>query len=347
MSARHDQGRARGWPVAAPEDLGFSADRLGAALERFRSVAGRDGIDALTIARDGHLVHAGPKAHVAQGVWSITKTFLSTAMGVLFDDGKFALDQRVGDVLPELKPAFAEATFRQFASMTSGYRAHGDDTPIHHYAHGPSRTPYWPATSPQSPPGSTYSYWDSAPNMLALALTRLAGEPLADLLRRRVMAPIGLEFEWGAWLYDGLRVHGGAGNHFGMVQSTSLDVLRLGELYRKSGSLGGRQVLSAEWCTEATSIQVGPDLDLIGTLFDGRGCYGLFWWLNGEGPSGQRKWPVVDQPVWSASGHNNNDMFVVPGEQLVICRLGMDQDFDGPVTDEIYADLVGGIVQAL
>jgi CubicO group peptidase (beta-lactamase class C family) len=324
----------------------FDAVRLARAIERFEAEAGRDGARRLAILHRGDLVHAGPEADRAQGVWSITKTILSTTLGLLVDDGRVALDQPVTRVLPELAAAFSDATFRHFAGMTSGYRAIGDEAPIKGYAHGPSRSFMQPAPTPQSAPGTTFSYWDSAPNMLALALTRVAGEPLAHLLRRRILEPLGIDLEWGAFLVDGQRVHGGAGNHFGTVQISCLDLCRLGELYRCQGLWHGHRLLSADWCAAATSVQVPAGLALHETPFDGRGCYGFFWWVNGVTASGARKWPGVEAGAYSASGYNNNDLFVLPEEELVVCRLGHDQDFDGAIGDDTYAALLNGIVAA-
>ena len=96
----------------------FDAVRLARAIERFEAEAGRDGARRLAILHRGDLVHAGPEADRAQGVWSITKTILSTTLGLLVDDGRVALDQPVTRVLPELAAAFSDATFRHFASMT-------------------------------------------------------------------------------------------------------------------------------------------------------------------------------------------------------------------------------------
>ena len=174
----------------------------------------------------------------------------------------------------------------------------------------------------------------------------MAGESLDALFGRRIARPLGMNLEWGRWLIGDLRVNGGAGNHFGMVQTSCLDICKLGELYRLGGVWAGERLLSRDWCTLATSVQARADLALHGTLFDGRGRYGLFWWVNGIGPAGDRKWKGVEPGAFSASGYNNNDLFVLPQAGIVACRLGTDQDFDGAVTDEIYAELLRDIVAA-
>lgn len=338
---------SHGWEVACPEDTGMDVARLNEAIATFEDVAPKDKAQKLIIVHDGKLVHAGCQSHIAQGAYSITKTFLSTVFGLLYDDGKFQPNQPVADVLRELEPVFAEATFGQFLSMTSGYMAVDDDRPVNAYVHGPTRTPFWPAQRAQSAPGTTYSYWDSAPTMLALAGTRLAGEPLVDLFRRRIGEIVGIDIEWGAWLYNGLGVNGGSGNHYGAVQVTPLDLAKLGEIYRLDGLWNGRRVLSEAWCQMATAVQVPVGLDQIGEAFAGRGCYGYFWWVQGKKPDGSFKWPGLETRMFSAAGLNNNDLFVLPEHGLTVLRMGHDEDTEFQISDPTYASLLTGIVETI
>jgi CubicO group peptidase (beta-lactamase class C family) len=346
MQTRADPA-AHGWEVARPENIGMNAARLNEAITAFENASPHDKAEKLIIVHDGELVHAGPQSHIAQGAYSITKTFLSTVFGLLYDDGKFQPDLPVADALPELKPVFETATFGQFLSMTSGYMAVDDDRPVNAYVHGPTRTPFWPAIRAQSAPGTTYSYWDSAPTLLALAGTRLAGEPLVDLFHRRIGEVVGIDIEWGAWLYDGLRVNGGSGNHYGAVQITPFDLAKLGEIYRLDGVWQGTRILSETWCQMATKVQAPAELKQIGTAFQGRGCYGYFWWVQGKKPDGTLKWPGLETHVFSAAGLNNNDLFVLPEHRLTVLRMGHDEDTGFQISDATYAALLKDVIQAL
>ena len=79
---------------------------------------------------------------------------------------------------------------------------------------------------------------------------------------------------------------------------------------------------------------------------DGRGVYGLNWWVNGTKPDGKRKWPAAPLDTYAASGFNNNDMFVVPRWNLVVVRLGLDQS-SRKTTDETYGTFLGMIGEAM
>src|SRR5205807_4710072 len=121
-----------------------------------------------------------------------------------------------------------DVTLRHFASMTSGYDAIGGDQ---------SATPFVPG-KPLFPPGTAFAYWDAAMNEFALGLTRAANEPLASLLKRRIMDPIGAtNWLWGDWGFDGgLRVNGGAGNQTRGIYITASDLARFGLLFLSRGN---------------------------------------------------------------------------------------------------------------
>lgn len=96
--------------------------------------------------------------------------------------------------------ACPEVTLRHFTTMTSGYRAVGDE-PQGSYKHGPGATPFVPNPDPLClPPGWKCAYWDRAINQFANVLTRIAAEPLENLFQRRMAGHLlrrGLK-EWHA-----------------------------------------------------------------------------------------------------------------------------------------------------
>jgi CubicO group peptidase (beta-lactamase class C family) len=335
-----------GWETAAPESQGFDPAKLAAAVEYLQANTGRDGVRELVIVRHGRLVHAGDNVDKVHGVWSCTKSFTSTVLGLLIDDGKCTLDTRAKDFVPELAAHYGDVTLRHFTTMTTGYRAVGDE-PMGSYRHGPSTTPFRPSDQPLfAPPGAQYAYWDSAMNLFGLVLTKIAGEPIEQLFQRRIADPIGLRWEWGDYAtIDGAVVNGGSGNAGKHVQISAREFARLGHLFLNKGNWNGRQLISRDWVELATAIHVPaatpwahPESDI-----DGRGVYGCNWWTNGIRPDGARLWPGAPPSTFAASGHNNNRLFVIPAWDMVIVRLGLDQQ-DGKVSDAVWSrflELVG------
>ncbi len=333
------------WADAAPEAEGLDAPRLEAAVRRLGRRLGRPGTERMLVARRGRAVWRGPRADKVQGIWSVTKSVTSTALGLLVADGACTLETRAAEAVPALAEAYPDVTLRHLATMTSGYRAEGD-APKGAYAHGPSETPFAPSPRPLfAPPGSAFAYWDSAMNEMAHVLTRLAGEPLAALVARRVLGPIGIAPEawtWGDWgPVEGCLVHGGAGNHGKHVRTSAAALARLGHLFLSGGTWAGRQVLPRTWVREATRPQVARDVPLAFDRFDGGGCYGLNWWTNGVRRDGARRWPGAPAGTFAAVGLHNCVCFVVPEWALVAARLGTERDVDEAAWSEFFRD-VGG-----
>ena len=337
----------RQWEEAAPQSQGIDGVRLEAAVGRLAKRCGRDGVRQLVIVRGGRLVWKGDDVDNVHGIWSVTKSFTSTCLGLLIDDGKCTLDTPASKFLPALAERFPGVTLRHFATMTSGYRARNDE-PRGGYLHGPSDTPFEPG-EPLFPPGRKYAYWDSAMNEFANVLTRIAGEPLKDLFRRRVADPIGMDaskWDWGDFgKTDGLDVNGGSGNHDKHVRICARELARLGFLFLNRGRWDGRQVVSEGWVAEATRPRVAADLPWAQpeSRIDGRGVYGFNWWANGTKPDGKRLWPSAPPGTFAARGYNNNQCFVVPEWDMVVVRLGTDGNVEDEVWDQFFG-LLGAAI---
>lgn len=317
------------WEKVAPEAEGMDAAKLNAAVEYLKAHAGRDGVHELLIIRNGRVVWEGDNTTKRHGIWSATKSFTSTCLGLLIDDGKCTLDARAADFVPALGERYGAVTLRHFTTMTSGYRAQGDET-TGTYTHGPSLTPFIPG-EPLFAPGQAFAYWDSAMNMFACTLTRIAGEPLDELFRRRVADPIGMNpkgWRWGTTAkMDGLRINNGSGNR-NMMEINAREIARLGHLFLNQGEWDGKRIISAEWVRQAGSVQVPAALPNAWQKsgIEGSGCYGFNWWVNGRHPDGKPLWPGAPSETFAASGHNNNKLFVIPPWRMVVVRLGLDQN---------------------
>ena len=340
------------WQVVKPEDEGFDPVKLAAAVEYLKANAGRDGVKELVIVRRGRIVWHGDGIDKVHGVWSCTKSFTSTALGLLIDDGKCTLDTKAADVVPALKPLYPAVTLRHFTTMTSGYRAVGDDRPKGSYLHGPTDTPFVPM-APLFGPGEKFAYWDSAMNEFGLVLTTVAGEPLEALLKRRVMDPIGVNarrWKWGERKAPAgvmLRVNSGSGNAGGHVQTSAREMARFGHLFLNEGKWDGKPLVSREWVRQATAVQVPATLadGFPKSNIPGPGVYGFNWWVNGVKPDGKRKWPGATDRTFAALGHNNNLLLVVPETQTVVVRLGLDQA-DRKITDEVIGECLKRVREA-
>jgi len=339
------------WQQAKPESQDVDSAKLDEAVSYLKSNSGPDGVTELVIIRNGCMIWKGTNIDKVHGVWSLTKSFTSTVLGLLIDDGRATLDTLAKDYVPSMAEVYPDVTLRHFTTMTSGYYAVGDE-PRGSYKHGPSLTPFSPAQTPLfKPPGSRYAYWDSAMNQFANVLTRIADEPIEDLFKKRIADPIGMDrtkWDWGDFgVIDGIVVNGGSGNGNKHIQISARELARFGHLFLNRGKWKDKQLISASWVDMATKPHVPastPLEPLSGA--DGRGVYGFNWWANGIQPDGKRSWPGAPADTYSASGFNNNDMFVIPAWNMVIVRLGLDER-DFPITDATYSTFLEKIGQAI
>ena len=99
---------------------------------------------------------------------------------------------------------------------------------------------------------------------------------------------------------------------------------------------------------QATSVQVEASLPWAQpeSKIDGRGSYACNWWRNGERADRRRKWPDAPPGTFAALGYNNNGCFVIPEWNMVIVRLGLDED-DHKITDEEWSGFLGRVGEAV
>ena len=331
------------WQKATPASQGVNGAKLESAVAYLRDNSGPDGVNELVIVRNGRLIWKGASVDKVHGIWSCTKSFTSTVLGLLIEEGRATLDTPAKDHLPAMAASYPNVTLRHFTTMTSGYRAENDE-PRDSYRHGPSRTPFDPCAAPLFAPGTQYAYWDSAMNQFGNVLTRMAGESMKEVFKREIADPIGMdpnEWNWGDFgTINGFEVNGGSGNANGHVLISARQTARFGHLFLNEGNWNGRQVIDADWVRVATKPHVPKEIGFWpDSATDGRGVYGFNWWTNGVKMDGRRKWPDAPTGTYAASGYNNNDMFVIPEWNMVIVRLGLDQR-QFRITDEIYGEFL-------
>ena len=341
----------RHWQETEPEEQAVDSTKLQAAVSYLKDNSGPDGVKELVIIRNGCMIFKGTDIDKMHGVWSLTKSFTSTVLGLLIDDNKATLDTLARDHVPSLADVYPDITLRHLTTMTSGYYAVGDE-PHDSYKHGPSDTPFNPAPTPLfKPPGSRYAYWDSAMNQFGNVLTHIANESIEDLFKKRIADPIGMDrakWDWGDFgQVDGIVVNGGSGNGNKHIQISARELARFGHLFLNRGKWKNKQLINASWVDTATKAQVPASMPLEPLSgADGRGVYGYNWWINGIKPNGKQNWPGAPPGTYAASGYNNNDMFIIPEWKMVIVRLGLDQS-EFTITDEIYSTFLEKVGQAI
>lgn len=293
--------------------------KLDATLRRTSSTC-------VAVVKDGELVHDaywnGGSQHGRHRVYSITKSLTSLLVGMAVDDGLLELDDPASEEIDEWRvgPAGAVAV-RDLLSMTSG--RHWDDATDHRMIRDEADKTTYAAGLPQDhEPGATWVYDNAAVQALESVLDDLWDtDDVAGIARDRLLDPLGMRDT--VWTRD----PSGNATTFSGVESTCLDLARVGHLMLHRGTWKGTQLVSSGFVEQATE----PSSKL-------NAAYGLLWWVNGTGrvvevlrqagypddkpPYEGQLAPVVPDDAFWAYGYGDQYVAVVPSEGVVAVRLG-------------------------
>ena len=334
------------WQQATPQSQGVDPVKLQEATTYLEGFGNAD--QSIVVIRNGYLISKSSNIDNFHQVWSCTKSFTSTVLGLLIDDGRCTLDTPAKDHLAVLASNYPDVRLRHFTTMTSGYQAAVE---LGGTSGGQSAT-WWEPGTPRFAPGTRFEYWDSAMNQFGHVLTRVAGEPIEALFKRRIADPIGMTGwdwrDWAGWAgFNDGSVNGGSGNWSAGIWLTARQMARFGHLFLNRGNWAGQQLISASWVDQATSPQVAQNLPrgASSTDLNGPGNYGFNWWTSGVRSDGSRMWPAAPNGTYAAGGLNVNVCFVIPEWNMVIVRQGTS--WRGDQIDPVLSTFLGKVGAAL
>ena len=275
---------------------------------------------------------------------SVTKSFLSTVVGIAVDRGMIAsvtdpVRDYVGPVLaysplpglnkaerfdrPDLMSLFdtphnRTITWDDLLRQTSDWEGTLWGKPD--WADRPSDNAAEWRTRARHKPGTVYQYNDVRTNALALAALNVWRRPLPQVLKELVMDPIGASNSWrwfgyeNSWIVlDGVAVQSvtGGGHWGGGMFINAYDMARFGYLTLRGGKWQDRQLLSADWIAQArTPTRPEP-------------IYGFMnWFLNTD----RKRWPSAPATAFAHVGNGTNLVYVDPERDLVAVARWIDTD---------------------
>lgn len=194
---------------AAPEPSLPAVDALFRAYDR-PDVAGASAV----VIRDGQLVHAKgyglanveertPAAFdTSFRLASVTKQFIGMLVAVLADRGLLRYDEVLTDFFPNFPAYGRRVTIEQLLHHTSGLLDYESLIPsgrTEQVSDGDVLSLLAEQCVTRFSPGTQYAYSNSGYVLLGLVVEVVTGEPLADVLRTEIFAPLGMN----AAMYEG------------------------------------------------------------------------------------------------------------------------------------------------
>ena len=262
----------------------------------------------------------------ADMTFSIAKSYLAVLAGLAVADGLIAtLDQPVGASVqgPWFKgPHNAGVTWRHLLQQSSEWQGQlwgKSDQVDHNRQVGAGADNRRKGQRRElKTPGSYFEYNDVRVNLLAFCLLQRFGRALPDVLRERIMDPIGASATWQwhgystSWTeLDGHRVQSvSGGSHWGggMFISTR-DHARFGLLIARGGDWNGRQLVPSAWVEAMLSPSPMNE------------SYGYLWWLN----RGSSRYPSAPTTSVFALGAGTNMIWIDPERDVVAILRWIDK----------------------
>lgn len=208
-------------------------------------------------------------------MYSVSKSFTSVAVGMLIDEGRLSLEDKVAgffpEYLPENPPRFMmEATVRHLLCMASF-----NETSTYDWDSADFVESFFNAPHPMHRPGTVFHYDTSATVTLCGIVEKLSGKPMLEYMRP-LFDRLGISGDiWCVQTPEG-RSWTGSG-----ILCTPRDLARFGLFCLRRGEWEGTQLVSREYMEAATSWQI--DTTVADSSMAGPAGYGYQFWMLKEG----------------------------------------------------------------
>jgi CubicO group peptidase (beta-lactamase class C family) len=309
----------------------FGREPYGEPVGPFKERGSASGI----VLRNGYIVSEWGDTSRVDMTFSVSKSFLSTIVGIAFDRGLIkSLQDPVLNYAAPIQPFAApkaddptlldkssmidlfatennrKATWDAMLRQTSDWEGTLWGKPD--WADRPDRDASKWLGRKHNEPGTSYEYNDVRVNALALAALNLWRKPLPEVLKENVMDEIGASNTWrwfgyeNSWIVlDGKAIQSvsGGGHWGGGMFISARDMARFGLMTANGGKWSGKQILSPEFIRQAKTPTVPQP------------TYGFMnWFLNTD----KKLYPSAPATAFAHVGNGTNIIYVDPDNGLVV-----------------------------
>jgi CubicO group peptidase (beta-lactamase class C family) len=246
-------------------------------------------------------------------LYSLSKSFTSTAIGMLVDEGKLKVTEPVINFFKEDLPEVVsdnlkKMTVHHLLTMNTGHNTECIDK-------FRSSTDKWSKIflhhEVPNEPGTKFMYNTPATYMLGAILHKVTGKTVSEYLKPRLFDKLGIkDYDWEV-NREGLNMAGWG------LRLNPKDIAKFGQLYLQKGRWNGKQIISEKWIDEATKKQTTSNPG----DSDWSQGYGYQFWrckhnlYRGDGAFGQYCIVMPDQDavmvVNSESGNLQKNMTII------------------------------------
>lgn len=306
------ESRSSSLPRSTPESQGIASSALLAFVDDVEAKVQE--LHSFILVRHGKVVAEGwwspYGAQHPHMLYSLSKSFTSTAAGLAITEGKFSLDDTVLSFFADEAPKTVSANLaamkvRHLLSMSTGHDkdATGPATgsPDGNWAKGFLGVPV------EHEPGTHFVYNSAATYMVSAIVQKTTGKTVLAYLSPRLFAPLGITGPTWEVSPQGINTGG-----WGLAVKTD-DIAKFGQLYLQKGMWEGKQIVPESWVADATSKHISNGDNPESDWNQG---YGFQFWrcrhnaYRGDGAFGQYCVVMPDQDAVMAITGGLGDMQV-------------------------------------
>jgi CubicO group peptidase (beta-lactamase class C family) len=347
----HESKALRDMEVA--QSLSFGKEPFSEGVGPFETRGDQTGI----IVYKGYIVAEWGEPNRVDMTHSVTKSFLSAIIGVAVDE------KLIGSVFDTVAHYVPPIELYNPLAQHNGGEQLGHSGLLYPFASEHNKTLTWDVmlrqtsdwegtlwgkpdwadrpegkssewmTRKRNAPGTVWKYNDVRVNALALAALSVWRQPLPQVLKAKIMDPIGASNTWrwngyrNSWIVlDGMPVQSvsGGGHWGGGMFINAYDMARFGLLTLHRGNWNGKQLISEQWVKQSltpTTANTG---------------YGYMnWFLNTD----KKLMPSAPLKAFVHIGNGANFIYVDPEHDVVAVIRWLESDALDGVVQRILAAL--------
>lgn len=255
-------------------------------------------------------------------IHSLSKSFLSCAVGMAIAEGRMALEDQVISYFPEKLDKEPDAwlkalTVRHLLMMSPGHsqgilmgdaRDELEDTDWVHY---------FLNYGMDFEPGTRFAYDTGATFLCSAILQKQTGQTALEYLKPRLFAPLGIRNPQWFTSPDGITL-GGGGLHL-----NTREISRFGQMLLDGGKYEGKQLVPAEYLAQATRKQIDNE--------------GTPDWSCGYG---YQFWMCTPHGVYRGDGKNGQFCIVCPEQDAVVAITSHEEKNLQGILDCVWEEIL-------